>query len=34
MKCHDGPTQAIETKVQREVYRAFYGNMFRKPKKK
>jgi hypothetical protein len=32
-KCHNGPTQSIETKVKRDVYRAFYGNMIRKDKK-
>jgi hypothetical protein len=34
LDCHDGPIQAIETKVKRDVYRAFYGNMIRKQKKK
>jgi hypothetical protein len=32
-KCHNGPTQSIETKVKRDVYRTFYGNMIRKDKK-
>ncbi|HUL39023.1 MAG TPA: hypothetical protein VLU38_01920 [Methanomassiliicoccales archaeon] len=34
LDCHEGPIQAIETKVKRDVYRAFYGNMIRKDKKK
>lgn len=32
-KCHDGPVQSIETKIKREVYRAPWGNQFRKEKK-
>jgi hypothetical protein len=32
-KCHDGPVQSIQTHVKREVYRAPWGNAFRKAKK-
>ncbi|MEM0448462.1 MAG: hypothetical protein QW520_01390 [Methanomassiliicoccales archaeon] len=33
LDCCDGPIQAIETKVKRDVYRAPWGNMIRKEKK-
>ena len=32
-KCHNAPVQSIQTKVKREVYRAPWGNAFRKAKK-